>query len=187
MAVVLFEPERLFRQVGQFGLNDIYIQLARRMQRHTGVVNPAGRYYDRCFVVLIESMQSPRWMRTLGLRVASGLRQPLEVTSLTGERMKITPDIGVGMVHLSARAEDVDQLLHEVQRVAVAARGMRSRAALLEPGTGLAVPVENADLDRSWRALRAAKTSKLRKRTGNSVMVSSNFHELDESRPARLA
>ena len=187
MAVVLFEPERLLKQVGQFGMNDIYIQLARRMQRHTGVVNPAGRYYDRCFVVLIESMQSPRWMRTLGLRVASGLRQPLDVTSLAGERMKITPDIGVGMVHLSARAEDVDQLLHEVQRVAVAARGMRSRAALLEQGTGLAVPVESADLDRSWRAMRAAKPPKSRKRTGNSVVVSSNFHQLDESRPARLA
>ena len=187
MAVVLFEPERLLKQVGQFGMNDIYIQLARRMQRHTGVVNPAGRYYDRCFVVLIESMQSPRWMRTLGLRVASGLRQPLDVTSLEGERMKITLDIGVGMVHLSSRAEDVDQLLHEVQRVAVAARGMRSRAALLEQDTGLAVPVESADLDRSWRALRAAKPLRSRKRTGNSVVVSSNFHALDESRPARLA
>lgn len=187
MAVVLFEPERLLRQVGQYGMNDIYIQLARRMQRHTGVVNPAGRYYDRCFVVLIETMQSPRWMRTLGLRVASSLRQPLQVTSLAGERIKLTADIGVGVMHLSSRGEDVDQLLHEVQRVAEAARHMRSRAALLEPGTGLAVPVENADLNRSWRAMKATKAPKSRKRTGNSVLVSSNFHTLDESRPARLA
>ncbi len=187
MAVVLFEPDRLLKQVGQFGMNDIYIQLARRMQRHTGVVNPAGRYYDRCFVVLIETMQSPRWMRTMGLRVASSLRQPLEVTSLAGERMKITPDIAVGVVHLSSRAEDVDQLLHEVQKVAVAARRMRSRAALLEQDTGLAIPVENADLNRSWRAMKATKATKSRKRSGNSVLVSSNFHTLDESRPARLA
>ncbi len=191
MAVVLFEPERLLKQVGQFGLNDVYIQLARRMQRHTGVVNPAGRYYDRCFVVLIESMQSPRWMRTMSLRVASSLRQPLEVTSLAGERIKIMPDIAVGMVHLSSRAEDVDQLLHEVQKVAVAARGMRSRAALLEQGTGLAVPVESADLNQSWRSMRSTKPSKSRKRAGGGsvkgVSVSSNFHQLDESRPARLA
>ena len=61
MAVVLFDPERLLRQVGQFGMNDIFSQLARRMQRHTGVVNPAGRHYGRCFVVVIETMQSPRW------------------------------------------------------------------------------------------------------------------------------
>lgn len=187
MAVVLFEPERLIKQVGQFGINDIYIQLARRMQRHTGVVNPAGRYYDRCFVVLIESLQSPRWIRTLGLRMASSLRQPLDVTSLTGERIQITADIAVGVVHLSSKSEDVDQLLHEVQRVAEAARGMRSRAALLDPDSGLAVPVENADLNRSWRAMRASKAPRLRKRASNGVSVSSNFHALDESRPARLA
>jgi GGDEF domain-containing protein len=193
MAVVLFEPERLLNQVGQFGMNDIYIQLARRMQRHTGVVNPAGRYYDRCFVVLIESLQSPRWIRTLGLRVASGLRQPLDVTSLAGERIKITADVAVGVVHLSSRGEDVDQLLHEVQRVAVAARGMRSRAALLEQDTGLAVPVESADLNRSWRAMRAAQPAKSRKRTAGStssaegVSIRSNFQQLDESRPARLS
>lgn len=52
MAVQIFEPERLLAQVGHYGLNEIYSRLARRMQRHTGVVNPAGRYYDRCFVVL---------------------------------------------------------------------------------------------------------------------------------------
>lgn len=27
---------------------------------HTGVVHPAGRDYDRCFVVLIETLHSPR-------------------------------------------------------------------------------------------------------------------------------
>jgi GGDEF domain-containing protein len=81
MAVMVFEPERLLPQVGQSGLNDLYIQLARRMQRHTGAVNPAGRYYDRCFVVLLETMHSPRWIRTLGLRVASSLRRPMEVPS----------------------------------------------------------------------------------------------------------
>ncbi len=155
MAVLLFEPERLLAQVGQYGLNEIYSQLARRMQRHTGVVNPAGRYYDRCFVVMIETMHSPRWIRTMGLRVASSLRRPLEVTSLNGDRMKISADIGVGMVHLSGAGKDVDQLLHEAQDVAIAARGMRSRAALLDEVTLQAVPVENAELGVSWRALRA--------------------------------
>ncbi|RYF40909.1 MAG: GGDEF domain-containing protein, partial [Comamonadaceae bacterium] len=121
MAVQVFEPERLLAQVGHYGLNEIYSQLARRMQRHTGVVNPAGRYYDRCFIVLIETLHSPRWIRTMGLRVASSLRKPLEVTSLNGDRIRISADIGVGMVHLSGAAKDVDQLLHEVQDVAAAA------------------------------------------------------------------
>ncbi|MDO9359931.1 MAG: diguanylate cyclase [Polaromonas sp.] len=158
MAVQLFEPERLLAQVGHYGLNEIYSQLARRMQRHTGVVNPAGRYYDRCFIVLIETLHSPRWIRTMGLRVASSLRKPLEVTSLNGERIRISADIGVGLVHLSGASKDVDQLLHEVQDVAEAARAMRSRAALLDEISRLAVPVENAELGASWHALRTARS-----------------------------
>ena len=160
MAVLVFEPERLLAQVGQTGLNDIYIQLARRMQHHTGVVNPAGRYYDRCFVVLIETMQSPRWIRTLGLRVASSLRRPLEVTSAGGRRVTVSADIGVGIVHMSTAGKDADQLLHEAQSVAEAARGMRSRAALLDPESRKAVPVEQADLGSSWRALRPARSTR---------------------------
>ena len=156
MAVLLFEPERLLPQIGQAGLNDIYIQLARRMQRHTGTVNPAGRYYDRCFVVLLETMHSPRWIRTLGLRVASSLRRPLDVASLDGRHIRIAPDIAVGIVHLSAAGKDVDQLLHEAQSVAEAARAMRSRAALLDPESRTAVPVEHAELGSNWGALRDA-------------------------------
>jgi GGDEF domain-containing protein len=156
MAVMLFEPERLLVQVGQYGLNEIYSQLARRMQRHTGVVNPAGRYYDRCFLVVIETMHSPRWIRTMGLRVASSLRRPLEVTSLNGDRIKLSADIGVGMIHLSGASKDVDQLLHEAQDVALAARSMRSRAALLDELSHHAVAVENAELGASWRAMRTA-------------------------------
>lgn len=155
MAVMVFEPERLLPQIGQAGLNDLYIQLAQRMQRHTGAVNPAGRYYDRCFVVLLETMHSPRWIRTLGLRVASSLRRPMEVPSINGH-IRITPDIAVGIVHLSAADKDVDQLLHEAQSVAEAARGMRSRAAMLDPETHAAVAVEHAELGSSWRALRKA-------------------------------
>jgi GGDEF domain-containing protein len=156
MAVLLFEPERLVPLIGQAGLNDLYIQLARRMQRHTGAVNPAGRYYDRCFMVLLETMHSPRWIRTLGLRVASSLRRPLDLRSLDGRRIRISPDIAVGIVHLSAAGKDVDQLLHEAQSVAQAAREMRSRAALLDPESHAAVPVEQADLGSNWGALRNA-------------------------------
>ena len=156
MAVLLFEPEGLLPQIGQAGLNEIYIQMARRIQRHTGAVNPAGRYYDRCFVVLLETMHSPRWIRTLGLRVASDLRRPMDVTALGGGRARIKPDIAVGIVHLSVAGKDVAQLLHEAQSVAQAARAMRSRAALLDPDTRTAVPVEHAELGSSWHALRNA-------------------------------
>ena len=155
LAVLVYEPERLMAQIGQTGLNDIYIQMARRMLRHTGVVNPAGRYYDRCFVVLVETLHSPRWLRTLSLRVASSLRRPYQVVSLNGDQIDIKADIGVGIVHLSTAGKDVDQLLHEAQTTAHAAKTMRSRAALLDPASHEAIPVESADLGDSWRAMRA--------------------------------
>jgi len=107
-------------------------------------------------VVLLETMHSPRWIRTLGLRVASSLRRPMDVPALGGRHVRIKPDIAVGIVHLSVGGKDVDQLLHEAQSVAQAARAMRSRAALLDPETRTAVPVEHAELGSSWRALRNA-------------------------------
>jgi GGDEF domain-containing protein len=170
MAVLVFDPERLLAQVGHYGMNEIYTQLARRMQRHTGVVNPAGRYYDRCFIVLIETMHSPKWIRTLGLRVASSLRKPLEVTSLAGERINITVDIGVGITHLSRVRKDVDQLLHESQDLAQAARGMASRAAVMHPDTHQPVPVESADLGDSWSAFRAQVPERHRKSTHSTLL-----------------
>lgn len=156
MAILLFEPDRLQSQVGPAGMQEIYIELALRIQRHTGAVNPAGRYYDCCFLVLIETMHSPRWIRTLSLRVASSLRQPVSVQSLSHREITVTPDIGVGIVHMAATRKDVDQLLHEVQSMAEAARTLRSRAAMLDPETRRAVAVEQADLGSSWRALRDA-------------------------------
>lgn len=169
MAVMVFEPERLQAQIGQYGMNEIYIQLARRMQRHSGVVNPAGRYYDRCFIVLIETMHSPKWIRTLGLRVASSLRRPLEVTSLAGERIQIHADIGVGITHLSRTRKDVDQLLHEAQSLAQAARTMLSRAAMMDPDTRQPVPVESVDLGDSWEALREQGPENRQKSTHSSL------------------
>jgi len=87
--------------------------------------------------------------------VACSLRRPMDVPSINGH-IRITPDIAVGIVHLSAADKDVDQLLHDAQSVAEAARGMRSRAALLDPETHAAVPVEHAELGSNWGALRNA-------------------------------
>ncbi len=154
LAVLVFEPEKLAAQVGQYGLNEIYAELARRLRRQVGVLNPVGRYYDRCFVGLIETLHSPKLMRTMGLRVAAGLRRPLEVTSPTGYRVTLTLDIGVGLVHFSRATKDVDQLLHDAQHLAELARQMRSRSAVLDPVTAEPMPVEKAALDGTWASLR---------------------------------
>jgi GGDEF domain-containing protein len=146
LAVMVFNIDRIRAQAGSRGVNDMFIVLAGRIQRQVGVVNPVGRYYDRCFVCLVESIDAPVWLRTLGLRVACSLRRPIEVGSSDGQRMEIHPDIGVGVVHLTPQEAHLDDVLHDAERMAEAARGMPSRTAMLDPASGNVVPVEQAQL-----------------------------------------
>ena len=166
MAVMLFEPEALLPQIGHSGLNELYNELALRMRRHTGIINPAGRYYDRCFLVLFETMHSPRWLGTLSLGTASSLRQPVELTSLSGERILVRADIGVGIIYVSGGGQSVDELVHEAQTVATAARSLPSRAALLDPLTHLPVAAESADLGSRWKPMRDASRTGPKSRSG---------------------
>lgn len=146
LAVMVFDAERVTALAGASGMNEVFIHLATRIQRQVGVVNPVGRYYDRCFVTLVETIHSPAWLRTLGLRVASSLRRPISITALDGSTLEVRADIGVGVVHLSREHVQVEDLLHDAQRMAEAARHMRSRAAILDAATGQVVPVEHANL-----------------------------------------
>jgi GGDEF domain-containing protein len=159
LAVLVFDVDRIAAQAGTAGVNEMFICIATRIQRQVGVVNPVCRYYDPCFVSLVESIQSPSWLRTLGLRVATSLRRPMHVTTGSGERMEIKADVGVGVVHLSRGTGAVEDILHEAQQMAHAAREMRSRAAILDPATGRILPVEQADLGprRGSRARLAAE------------------------------
>jgi len=158
LAVLVFDVDRIAALAGTAGVNEMFICIATRIQRQVGVVNPVWRYYEPCFVSLVESIQSPSWLRTLGLRVATGLRRPMHVTTASGERMEIKADVGVGVVHLSRGTGAVEDILHEAQQMAQAAREMRSRAAILDPATGRILPVEQADLGprRGSRARLAA-------------------------------
>lgn len=152
LAILAFDVDRIVAQAGSAALNEMFICMASRIQRQVGVINPVGRYYERCFISLVETIQSPAGLRTLGLRVASSLRRPIDVMGLSGEPMQITADIGVGVVHLSRGTEYVEDILDDAQRLARAARGMRSRAALRDPDSGEIVPVEQANLGPRRRA-----------------------------------
>jgi hypothetical protein len=146
LAVMVFNVDRVSAQAGPRGVNDLFIGLAGRIKRQVGVVNPVGRYYDRCFVCLVETIDAPVWLRTLGLRVACSLRRPMEVGTGDGQRLEIHPDIGVGIVHLTSLDSHLDDVLFNAERMAEAARGMPSRTAMLDPATGSVVPVEQAQL-----------------------------------------
>jgi GGDEF domain-containing protein len=157
VAVMVFDVDRLTAQVGTAGVNDMFIAVAGRIQRQVGVVNTVGRYYDCCFVCLVEAIPSPAWLRTLGLRVASSARRPVEVSTPGGGRVQVRPDIGVGVVHLEPGSAPVEDILHDAQRMAQAARAMRSRAAIFDAASGQVVPVEQAQLGPARRHGRASQ------------------------------
>lgn len=146
VAVVVFDVDRLATQVGTAGVNEMWMALASRLRRQLGVVNPLGRYWERCFVAVVETIPSLPWLRTLGLGLAASLRQPIVVTGLGGARMQIQLELGVGLVHLPPGRVEVEDILDAAQRMATAARGMRSRAAILDPASGAVLPVEEAGL-----------------------------------------
>jgi GGDEF domain-containing protein len=146
LAVLLFDIERLRIEMGAGGLHEIYIALASRIQRRVGAVNVVGRYYEGCFVVLVDSIPSLPWLRTLALRLAATLRRPLVATRRSGDRVELTLDVGVGVVHLSRPVAAVDDVLADAQRMAEAARSMRSRAAIGDPRSGAPIAIEDAPL-----------------------------------------
>ncbi len=147
LAVRVFEPERIVAQAGARGLDEVWLALAARLQREVGLVNSVGRYWDRCFVAFAEAIPARSWMRTAGLRVSFALRQPMEVTGRNGEPVRVRIDYGVGVLHLPVQHAEVEDVLDDVQRLAVAARQLRSRAATQDPDSGEPVPLEEAALD----------------------------------------
>ncbi len=146
LAVLLFDLENSTAQVGPVGANDVLSQVASRIQRQVGAMNPVGRYYDRCFVVLVETIASPVALRTLGLRIASTLRKPIHVQMPHDQVIEVRLDVGVGVVHMVGHTSNADAVLHEAEEMAKLARSLRSRAAIADPATGRPVAVEDADL-----------------------------------------
>jgi hypothetical protein len=82
----------------------------------------------------------------MGLRIATALRRPMDVAAVGGGRVQVRLDIGVGVLRLEGEHAEVEDLLHEAQSFAEAARTFPSRAATLDPASGHIVPVEHAQL-----------------------------------------
>ena len=147
LAITVFEPERIATLAGPAAVNEVWMTLAARIQRQVGVVNPVGRYWDRCFVALVESIPSQGALRTLGLRVACSLRQPVEVSGRNGEPLQVRVELGVGVVQLQPGHAEAEDVLDAAERLALAARAMPSRAAIADPLTGKAAAVEQARIE----------------------------------------
>ena len=118
------------------------------------MVNPVGRYWDHCFVAMVEAIPSLPWLRTLALKLSTSLQHPIEVTGFEGTRVQVHADLGVGVVHLRPGIMEVEDVLDEAQRMARAARTMRARAAIRDPSSAAIVPVEQVELAPRRRAGR---------------------------------
>jgi GGDEF domain-containing protein len=146
LAIVVFEPERIARDAGGAALDEVWMTLAARIQRQVGLANPVGRYWDRCFIALVETIPARPWLRTLALRTAAALRQPVEVTGRGGQALRVRVEVGVGLVHLDRKPAEVEDVLDLAQRLAEAARCLPSRTAMMDPVSGQIVAVESAQL-----------------------------------------
>jgi len=151
LAIHVFNVEKMRAEAGTGAVNQVFVCLANRVQRQLGTVNVVGRYYEACFVALVESIPSRSWLRTLGLRLSESVRWPVEVTTRTGEAAELHVEAGIGLVHLSRRVAAVEDILADAERMAQAARTMPSRVAIRDPLTGQPVALEHASLDRRLR------------------------------------
>jgi hypothetical protein len=98
-------------------------------------------------VAVVESIPSRGALRTLGLRVACSLRQPVEVSGRDGEPLRVRVEVGVGVVQLQPGQGEAEDVLDTAQGLALAARGMASRTAITDPITGQPAAVEHACIE----------------------------------------
>jgi GGDEF domain-containing protein len=151
LAIHVFNVEKMRAEAGTAAVNQVFVCMANRVQRQLGTVNVVGRYYEACFVALVESIPSRGSLRTLGLRLSESVRWPVEVTTRSGDAAELQVEAGIGLVHLSRRVAAVEDILADAERMAQAARTMPSRTAIRDPLTGQPIALELACLDRRLR------------------------------------
>jgi GGDEF domain-containing protein len=146
VAVQLFNAEEIVKECGDNGWNQVVLATLARIRRVVSPADLVGRYYGGCFVILISSRVTAQYLRGLGLRLASSARRPVTPRvppSGFESDEPIETDVGVGLFWCDA-VGDLTMALHEAERAAEAARGMRSRAAVVLRPRSDAIAVERA-------------------------------------------
>lgn len=123
LAIKVFETKRLLDQIGPGGMQQLYVRLGARVRRAAGLINPVGRYFDRCYVVLVETQYSPEKHAHLMHSLNNAMRKPFEIKGLHGETHAVTLTIGIGSARLHPKS-DISTVLDRAQRAAREAVGM---------------------------------------------------------------
>lgn len=138
LAVMVFNFEALVRHIGPGGAQELLVRLGARVSREIGLINPVGRYYDRCYIVLLETaVSSEETDRQIAL-LTEKLSHPMDIMGIHGEDHAIVLNVGVGRASLTHQV-DVANVLDRAQRSA------RTAAYARQPLTENSQPIPFAD------------------------------------------
>ena len=170
MAVICIEltnTTALRQGFGNNGVEQVIYGLAARVRQASGSsASAVGRYSDDSFVVILDSVQRPSVLRTLGLRLAVSARRPFMLNPFSTSPQEFRADVGVGVARISpgrqatgrqAKPGDTQMgsfdsfslaqdVLHEAAELALAARAFGSRAAIVDAYSRKTIALETADL-----------------------------------------
>lgn len=170
MAVICLELNNgaaLHQEFGNNGLEQVIYGLAARIRQVSqSSASVVGRYSDNNFVVVLDSMQRPSVLRTLGLRLAVATRRPFMLNPYSTSPREFRADVGVGVARISPGREAsgrknssdsthlnvfnsmslAQDILHEAAQLALNARAFNSRAAIVDAYSRKTVALETADL-----------------------------------------
>lgn len=169
MAVICVEltnAAQLRQEFGNNGVEQVIYGMAARVRHASGSsASAVGRYGDNSFVVVLDSVQRPSVLRTVGLRLAVAVRRPFLLNPYSSSPGEFRANVGVGVARISpgrqatghvqrdetqmgafdsfSLAQDV---LHEAAELALSARAFASRSAIVDAYSRKTVALEAADL-----------------------------------------
>lgn len=147
LAVMVLNLEALSLQVGLPGVQELLFRAAARVRRTSGLINPVGRYFDRCFIVVLETVRTPADAADMAAALKYSLTRPMEIQGLHGEMQSLTLEVSVGSVRLTHQL-DVATVMHRVEQEACRKAGLPYMP--MQNTTDLPIQTEAGDLSSQY-------------------------------------
>jgi GGDEF domain-containing protein len=132
VAVVVTDLEALTGQIGSGGVHELLMRAGARVRRDAGLINPVGRYFDACFIVLIEAIIDREEVHRLVKTLRRSFDRPMDIRGLHGEPQSVTLKVGVGLAKLSHQS-DISSVLQRAESAALASNTPSPPPSSLSP------------------------------------------------------
>jgi GGDEF domain-containing protein len=164
ICVEIYNTGHLRQEFGQSGLEQVIYGMAARIRMLAGSSVVVGRYSDTSFMVVLDSVKQTVFLRTLGLRLAVGVRRPYTLDAFSSEQREFKAEVGVGIARVASGREKTQRVintmqggefdsfsmaqdvLHEAAELAIASKRFNSRAAIMDGYSRKAIALEDAEL-----------------------------------------